>query len=43
MNGGTLKLEFYGGLAARHELDLYDAGRSIEGLGSGPIELRRAI
>lgn len=33
MNGGTLKLEFYGGLAARHELDLYDAGRSIEGLG----------
>lgn len=33
MNSGILRLEFYGGMAARHELDLYDAGRSIEGLG----------
>jgi hypothetical protein len=33
MNSGILRLEFYGGLADRHELDLYDAGRSIEGLG----------
>ena len=33
MNSAILRLEFYGGLADRHELDLYDAGRSIEGLG----------
>lgn len=33
MNGGTIRLEFYGGIARDHELDLYDAGRSIEGLG----------
>lgn len=33
MNSGILRLEFYGGMATRHELDLYDAGRSIEGLG----------
>jgi hypothetical protein len=33
VNSGILRLEFYGGMATRHELDLYDAGRSIEGLG----------
>lgn len=33
MNSGSLRLEFYGGIAKEHQLDLYDAGRSIEGLG----------
>lgn len=33
MNSGTIRLVFYGGAARHHELDLYDAGRSIEGLG----------
>lgn len=33
MNSGTIRLEFYGGIAREHELDLYDAGRCIEGLG----------
>lgn len=33
MNSGTIRLEFYGGIAREHQLDLYDAGRSIEGLG----------
>ena len=33
MNSGIIRLEFYGGISTEHELDLYDAGRSIEGLG----------
>lgn len=33
MSESTIRLEFYGGLARDHQLDLYDAGRSIEGLG----------
>jgi hypothetical protein len=33
MNSGTIRLEFYGGTARGHQIDLYDAGRSIEGLG----------
>lgn len=33
MNSGTIRLEFYGGTATDHQLDLYDSGRSIEGLG----------
>ena len=33
MDDDALRLEFYGGLARRNQLDLYDGGRSIEGLG----------